>query len=136
MELDSRGALLLPLATIYMVFLLVSPAFRLWREVRGGTDSERTMPRDTQKVSDRDVAHFLDERCDAVAASAELSPREAEVLKLAARGYTSTYISKTLFISDSTVRTHLKSIYRKMGVSSKVELINAVRGDAETSATV
>lgn len=135
LELDSRGALLLPLATVYMVFLLVSPAFRLWREVRGGTDSERTMARDTQKVSNRDEAHLLDERCDAVAASAELSPREAEVLKLAARGYTSTYISKTLFISDSTVRTHLKSIYRKMGVNSKVELINAVRGDAEAGAT-
>ncbi len=123
--LDDRGALLLPLATVYLVFLLVSPALRLWREVRGGSREDE--PPRAERAAAGDSAAHLEDRCGALAVQGELSPREAEVLKLAARGYTSTYISKALFISDSTVRTHLKSVYRKLGVSSKVELIELVQ---------
>ena len=36
-------------------------------------------------------------------------------------------IAKQLFISQNTVRNHLKAIYRKVDVSSQVELIERVR---------
>ncbi|MEE0705583.1 MAG: helix-turn-helix transcriptional regulator [Adlercreutzia sp.] len=127
LALDDRGALLLTLATAYLVLLLVAPALRLWREARGGEAVEEPSSRQPEQPSARDEAERLDDQCEAVALAAELSRRETEVLKLAARGYTSTYISKALFISDSTVRTHLKSVYRKTGVASKVELIDLVR---------
>lgn len=127
LALDDRGALLLALATAYLVFLLVAPALRLWREARGGEAAEESSSRQPEQPSAKDEAERLDDQCEAVALAAELSRRETEVLKLAARGYTSTYISKALFISDSTVRTHLKSVYRKTGVASKVELIDLVR---------
>ena len=51
--------------------------------------------------------------------TAGLSTREAEVLKLVARGLTNAHIARELFISPRTVDAHLNSIYRKVGVSSR-----------------
>ena len=50
---------------------------------------------------------------------AGLTPREAEVLGLAATGMTSAQIAKDLFLSPRTVETHLTSIYHKLGVTSR-----------------
>ena len=50
---------------------------------------------------------------------AGLSAREAEVLKLVAKGLTNAQIAQELFISPNTVNRHLNSIYRKLGVSSR-----------------
>lgn len=46
-----------------------------------------------------------------------LTPRELEVLRLAARGMTSSAIGDELGISDNTVRNYLSSVYEKLGVS-------------------
>jgi predicted ATPase/DNA-binding CsgD family transcriptional regulator len=51
---------------------------------------------------------------------AGLSPRQAEVLRLVARGLTNSQIADELFISPHTVKRHLDSIYRKVGVTSRV----------------
>jgi predicted ATPase/DNA-binding CsgD family transcriptional regulator len=48
-----------------------------------------------------------------------LSPREAEVLKLVAKGLTNAQIAKELFISPRTVHRHLNSIYSKLDVGSR-----------------
>ena len=53
----------------------------------------------------------------------ELSPREREVLVELAAGHRVPAIAQKLFISTHTVRNHLKSIYRKVGVDSQVELM-------------
>jgi DNA-binding CsgD family transcriptional regulator len=47
---------------------------------------------------------------------AGLSEREAEVLKLVARGLTNAQVAKVLFISHRTVERHLNSVYSKLGV--------------------
>ena len=52
----------------------------------------------------------------------QLSTREKEIAELAAQGYSPLNISAMLSISVGTVRVHLKSIYRKLSVSSRVEL--------------
>ena len=51
---------------------------------------------------------------------AGLSAREAEVLRLVARGLTNAQVAEELFISPRTVDRHLNSVYRKAGVSSRV----------------
>jgi DNA-binding NarL/FixJ family response regulator len=52
-----------------------------------------------------------------------LSEREMEVLKTAARGMSNKDISNTLFISERTVQAHMRSIFNKLGVSSRFEAI-------------
>jgi len=53
----------------------------------------------------------------------ELSQREVEVLKLAARGISNADIASELFISARTVQGHLSSIFNKLGVSSRTEAV-------------
>lgn len=57
-----------------------------------------------------------------------LSSREREIAKAYARGDSYRRIADSLFIAPSTVRTHLATIYRKLGVSSKIELHNVLEG--------
>ena len=57
-----------------------------------------------------------------------LSPREREIAEAYANGDTYHRIAKRLGISPSTVRTHLATIYRKLGVSSKLELHKVLNG--------
>lgn len=65
-------------------------------------------------------------RCAEVARRYGLTGRETEVLELLARGRTSGVIQEKLVISLNTVRTHVKSIYVKMGIHSQQELIDIV----------
>ena len=55
---------------------------------------------------------------------ASLSPRETEVLLVLATGASTRELSAQLFISEHTVRNHLKAIYRKLGVHSRTELFS------------
>ena len=50
---------------------------------------------------------------------AALTDREVEVLRLLARGQTMPQIAGALFISGSTVHTHVAHIYEKAGVSTR-----------------
>ncbi len=52
---------------------------------------------------------------------AKLTPRESEILALLAEGQSNKVIARNLGISDGTVKLHVKSILRKLGVHSRVE---------------
>jgi DNA-binding NarL/FixJ family response regulator len=54
---------------------------------------------------------------------ASLTQRELEILKGIVSGYTDHKIAEFLFISEHTVRTHIKNLYRKLGVSSKSQAV-------------
>lgn len=60
---------------------------------------------------------------DARAGGDPLSPRELEVLTLAAKGLTNREIGRNLFLSDRTVQTHLSHIFTKLNVGSRTEAI-------------
>jgi DNA-binding NarL/FixJ family response regulator len=51
-----------------------------------------------------------------------LSPREQEVVKLVAEGYTNKQIAETLVISEKTVERHRANILEKLGMRDRVEL--------------
>ncbi len=52
-----------------------------------------------------------------------LSPREEEIVKFVVQGLSTTRISRTLFISEHTVQNHLRSVFEKVGVRSRGELV-------------
>ncbi len=58
---------------------------------------------------------------DDAATAGELSQREIEVLGLVARGMSNRLIARNLFISEKTVKNHLYSIFRKIGVTDRTK---------------
>ena len=52
----------------------------------------------------------------------QLSPREREVMRLIARGYTYKEIARQLSLSVKTVETHVSAVLRKLQLSSRHEL--------------
>ena len=59
----------------------------------------------------------------AESAESLLSEREVEILRLAKRGLPNPQIARSLHISPGTVRNHLSTIYRKLGVHSRHEAL-------------
>ena len=75
---------------------------------------------------------LFEEKCQSLANAYGLTPRETEVLQLLASGRSTPYISEKLVISENTVKHHISSIYRKMGVVGRQELIDvATSGDVQ-----
>ena len=66
------------------------------------------------------------EACSQVSRNFQLTPREAEVLVLLARGRNARHIAESLVISDGTARTHIMHIYQKMRVNSQQVLMDIV----------
>lgn len=65
-------------------------------------------------------------RCQTLIERFELSPRESEVLIAFAHGRNVSYLAQTLVLSPNTIRTHSKTLYAKLGVHSKQELVTLV----------
>jgi len=59
-----------------------------------------------------------------------LSARESEVLALVASGLSNRAIAEALFVSENTVRTHLKAVFRKLGVTSRSQAAARALTDA------
>ncbi|MEY3254686.1 MAG: hypothetical protein RJA01_692, partial [Actinomycetota bacterium] len=67
---------------------------------------------------------------DAIAAKNKgvgLTPREIEILEKLPSGDTILQIAAALFVTESTVKTHLSAIYRKLNAENRVQAINNAR---------
>ena len=60
-------------------------------------------------------------------ASAVLTPRELEIVRLAAQGLRNQAIADALHISEGTVKVHLHNIYEKLGLDGRVALTQYAR---------
>ena len=58
----------------------------------------------------------------------DLTVRELDVLRLLVGELSTTQIAQSLYVAPSTVRTQVKSIYRKFGVSSRKEAVVEAHG--------
>ena len=58
---------------------------------------------------------------------AGISEREFEVLELLAAGHSNREIAEKLFVSPNTVKTHLASLYGKLGVSRRTQAVHKAR---------
>lgn len=69
------------------------------------------------------LTHLLRVRDIISARRPSLTGREIEILQVAASGLTSRQIAEKLFISENTVKNHVRNILDKLGVSSRNEAI-------------
>jgi DNA-binding CsgD family transcriptional regulator len=71
-----------------------------------------------------ELGYFLARRGGELAA-ALLTPREIEVLQLAADGLSATLSADRLAVSVATIRSHLEHIYRKLGATDRASAVSA-----------
>lgn len=60
---------------------------------------------------------------DAAALPADLTPREVEVLTLIGEGLSNRAIARRLYVSESTVKTHINNLFGKLAISDRVEAV-------------
>jgi DNA-binding NarL/FixJ family response regulator len=54
----------------------------------------------------------------------DLTPREVDVLRLIAAGQSNREIARTLFVSETTVKTHVNRIFAKTGSRDRIQAIH------------
>ena len=58
---------------------------------------------------------------------ATLTPRQSEVLRLLARGYSTTQMAESLGLSRETIRNHIRALLRGLNVNSRIEALAEAR---------
>ena len=73
----------------------------------------------------------LEDRLRIIAEQYNLTPREQEIVKLIYQGKSNKGIAETLFLSESTVKTHIYNIFRKLNVKNRIEAIRIINEEKE-----
>lgn len=102
---------------LMLASLLIATNDRLWSDWGG------VRPNETDRPSAFKVA------CEAVARRYRLTERERDVFVLLARGRNMSYVAEKLCVTKDTVKTHCRSMYRKLDVHSQQELIDKVEAE-------
>lgn len=87
-------------------------------------ENNSSLESDHKSIADK--CAFVATRCDELAIECELTAREREILGFLAECKNAPYISEVLFISPNTVRTHIHNIYRKLGASSREDVLKLI----------
>lgn len=75
--------------------------------------SRRILSKTILEIKDKDIVMKKEARI--------LTPRETEILSMAAAGATNEQIANELFISSNTVRTHIYNIFKKINVPNRLQ---------------
>lgn len=124
----SFGTATLPVVVLVVFYILAMSYAAIQARKRNGEGrAADAADRDAGAQATAAAATVVDEvaqRCAIVAEEAGLTKRERDILLVLARGRDVPSIAKQLFISENTVRSHSKSIYRKLNIHSKQELLD------------
>jgi two-component system, NarL family, response regulator LiaR len=116
----------------YIIGLLEAGACGYLLKNSPGKDVTRAIRavRSGESVLDSEVTRKLVQRLASLSkspeereASGQLTSREIEILKWAARGLSNKELSEKLFISLRTVKAHMTNIFNKLGCSSRTDAI-------------
>jgi DNA-binding NarL/FixJ family response regulator len=80
-------------------------------------------PSITRRVISEFVKSAGSRRRDQFPRIAELTARELEVLKLIARGLSNAEIAKSLYVSETTVKTHVARVLMKLNLRDRVQVV-------------
>lgn len=87
-------------------------------------DAQGTDPSSTDPPGQGRPASLLDERQWSLLQSRyELTPREVQIADLVCQGHRNSKIAKSLAIQPATVQAHVRNIYRKVRVRSKITML-------------
>lgn len=147
-EEDDGDSIMQVVNTVYFAIVLIVPILQAWmrKKDESGKDIQSIESLESIEIAESAEACLdaptaqeaeapatkpaansdLRDRCDHVAERCGLSPRETEVLAYLGRGHGVAFVAESLVVSESTVRTHVKNIYRKLGVSSREELLEFI----------
>lgn len=119
-------------ALMYLL-LLVLTLFLYWRAKAGRSakPAEARKPDERLSAAPDERGEESDEIADAWAHRYGFSPREVEVARLLLQRTPYKQISAQLFVSENTVKTHVRNIYKKADVSSREELLEKLSGLAK-----
>jgi LuxR family maltose regulon positive regulatory protein len=116
------------------MFLDEGPALvRLLRAHQGRLSSELEAHQDAHRLLERLLASAnaalpsVDSPTAAPSLVEPLTKREQKVLAMLADYLSNEQIAKAMFVSDNTVKFHLKNIYSKLGVKTRLEAIRFVK---------
>lgn len=82
----------------------------------------------------RALGFDLEQRLKEVSEEFDLTGREQDLSRLIYEGKSNGEIAALLYISESTVKTHVYNIFRKMDVKSRMEVTRIIRGDSLSGA--
>jgi DNA-binding NarL/FixJ family response regulator len=87
---------------------------------RGGLDASRELREHYPQLR---IAVLTTYAGESSTPAPRLSPREQQVLDLIADGMSVAQIAKTLYISESTAKTHISKLYLKLGAGNRAQAI-------------
>ena len=90
-------------------------AERLQLAKSGHADSQPTGPMTPQEPD-------IEALCAKAARTYDLTRREEDVLRLLVEGRTAPQIAEELVVSPNTVKTHVRNLYRKLGINRRADL--------------
>ena len=94
--------------------------------------SVRNTRRSVSEVYAEQAFSYVSKAIDSIIIDYGLSKREGEVLGYLIKGQTFSQMASAMFISLNTVRTHMKSIYRKIGINERQQLIALVEENVQS----
>ncbi len=116
---------LIYLSSVSLIFILgdriggVRPLFHGLATELGSLQDERLAPKQqTDTMRNNNIV--------SIAEAYKLSPREQEVLRLLLKAYSKSAAAEAMGITENTIRGYSKSLYKKLEVHSKAELIELV----------
>lgn len=119
--LQQSDVLLTAVALVAVYLLLMAGLFVFKdRTFRGSSDATDVGMNQEELFS---------QRCERIAQTYRFTPRETEIFVLLAQGYTMPIISGKLYVSENTVKSHVKSIYSKLNIHARSELIELANRD-------
>ena len=110
---------------IYIGFIAaIFTALGIWLAVKLSKPKIETVVVEKEIYVQRNENFVLD---TSLVAQLELSKRELEILNLLARGYSNQEIAAKLFVSVSTVKTHIQNLFEKLDVKRRIQAVEKAK---------
>lgn len=91
--------------------------------IRAVARGERAFSPEHEEVARRHLATRIPRAAEASRLAEALTPRQWEVLRMIAEGASTREMAARLGVSEGSVRSHITALYRKLGVSNRVETL-------------